>query len=200
MVESKFSQAGFDATYDKKESIKYGVVLGIISLVFGILISNIILLADSFLVSTIISKTLNEGVYIVFSLIFAYQLRKKNGGYWNFSIALKSIFLMLLISTLIAVIGTEIYVNFVNTTIQVESLQHTMNLAIESMEAERKPDELIDARIIGFEKAIEELQNKTIMGMLRGLVIAILLQFIFSLVLAAITRNEKLSQGQPDLK
>ena len=199
MAQQPFTEAGFDATFDKKQSIKYGAILGVISLIFGIAIYHITPYTSSFWMSTIVSKLLNEGVYIIFSLLFAYAMRKNYGGSWNFTVALKSTFLMLFISTLIGVLGTEVYVTYINTDIQRESLEHTMNLAIESMENEKIAAETIDARIIDFEKTISELENKTIGSVLRGLAIAVLLQFIFSLFLAALTRNEKLAPRSNNL-
>jgi hypothetical protein len=176
MVEGKFSEAGFNASYNKKESIKYGIILGIISFLLGII---------------------NTIFYMIVALVFSYTLRKKNGGFWNFSIGLKSIFLMLLVSTVIATVSTMVYVHVINPGLQEEVLRNTINITIEQLETSGAPDDVIDSRVAALEEQMNTLGQITIKNIFRSLMISILMQFVFSLILSAITRNEKLSQGQP---
>ena len=192
MAEGKFSEAGFDATYNKKESIKYGLILGVISLVLGVIILKIIPHIDDLISSIIFSKVVNDVFYALIALYFALKLRKANGGFWNFTIALKSIFVMLLVGVVISYLGNEIYCQLIEPGIQVDNMHHSMNLMIESLESANKEPEIIDSKIVEYEKAILQLENKTFYTVLRGITISILLQFIFSLILAALTRNEKL--------
>lgn len=195
MQDTKFNDAGFDASYNKKESVKYGVILGLISLAIGLIVLFISKSLESFWLLTSVSFGLNTIVYILIALAFAYALRKKNGGYWNFSIALKSTFLMLLISTLIATISTTVYVQVINPALQEEVLRNTINVTIEQLETSGAPDDVIDTRVATLEEQMNTLGQITFKSTFRSLMISILMQFVFSLILAAITRNEKLSQG-----
>jgi ABC-type siderophore export system fused ATPase/permease subunit len=195
MSESKFNEAGFDASYNKKESIKYGVILGVISLLVGILVLVFTKSIESFWLLIGVAYGLNTILYIILALIFTYLLRKRNGGYWNFSIALKSTFLMLLISTLISTISTTMYVHTINPALQEEVLRNTINVTIEHMESSGAPDDVIDSRVATLENQMNSLGEITFKSTFRSVMISILMQFIFSLVLAALTRNEKLSQG-----
>lgn len=195
MTDTKYSEAGFNATFDKKESIKYGVILGIISLFLGVLVLVLTKNIQSFWVLTSLSFGVNTVVYILISLAFAYSLRKKNGGSWNFSIALKSTFLMLLISTIIATLSTMLYVHVINPDLQGDVLRNTINVTIEQLESSGAPDDVIDARVATLEEQMNTLGQLKFKDAFRGLMISVLMQFIFSLLLAALTRNEKL-QGK----
>lgn len=197
MAEEKFAESGFDATYNKKESIKYGLILGLISLVLGIVVLNISKSIQTFWLLTGLSYAINTILYMVIALVFAYTLRKKNGGFWNFSIALKSTFLMLLISTVLATVFTMIYVHTINPGLQEEVLRNTINVTIEQLESSGAPDDVIDSRVATLEEQMNSLGQLTLKDTFRSLMISILMQFIFSLILAAITRNEKLSQAKP---
>ena len=190
--------AGFNAQIDKKNSIKYGVVLGVISFVLGIVVLITTRSIQSFLLLTSFSFGVNTIVYALISLFFSYKLRQRNGGHWNFSIAVKSIFLMLLISTLIATLGTMLYVHKINPGLQEDVLRNTINVTIEYMESSGAPDDVIDSRIANLEEQMQTIGALKMNDAFRGIMISILMQFIFSLVLAAITRNEKLSQGKPN--
>lgn len=191
-LDNKINDKGFDAQIDKAQSIKLGVILGVISFILGLVVLYVTRSIHSFLVLTSLSFGINTILYAIISAVFSFNLRKRNGGYWNFSIALKSIFLMLLISTLIATIGTLVFVNFVNPTLQEEVLRNTINVTIEFMEEQGAPDEAIDSGVAKLEEQMETIGNISFLQALRGLGIAILVQFIFALILSAITRNEKL--------
>lgn len=185
------SQSGFDATFTKAYSIKLGVVLGIISLLVGIAILYITKSLTSFMTLAIVSYGLNTVLYMLIAAAFSFILRKNNGGFWSFSVALKSIFLMLLISTLISTIGTQLYVHFINPNLQHEVLFNTINVTIEYMEQNGAPDDIIDSSVAKLEEQMETVGNITIGQAFNGIIVAVLMQFIFSLVLAAITKREK---------
>lgn len=199
METNKQADAGFDAKIDKKHSIKYGVILGIISFVLGLIVLVVTKNVQSFVLLTSLSFGVNTIFYAIISLIFAFRLRKSNGGNWNFSIALKSIFLMLLISTLIATLGTMLYVHAINPALQEDVLRNTINVTIEYMESSGAPDDIIDSRVANLEEQMQALGNLQLKDAFRGLMISILMQFIFSLILSAVTRNEKLIPRAPSL-
>lgn len=187
------SNAGFDAVIDKKKSIIYGVVLGIISFVLGLIVLFVVKDLDSFWGVMSMSFIVNTGIFIIISALFSFALRKANGGYWSFSIALKSIFMMLAISTIISTIGTQIYVNFVNPTLQEKVVTHTINVTIEYMEKNNVPDEVIDSKIAELEQQVDAIGKITIGQILKGLAITLLFQFVFSLLLSALSKKEKLT-------
>lgn len=188
------TQAGLNAQFDKKQSAKYGVILGLISLVLGIVILFVTKNLTSFLSITAFSYGINTILYVLIAVLFSFILRRRNGGRWTFSVALKSIFLMLLVSTIISNIGTLIYVHYINPTLQQEALYNTINVTIQYMEDSGAPDDIIDANIAKLEEQIDSVGNVTFFQSLSGIGISILTQFIFSLVLAAITKNVRVDK------
>ena len=185
------SNAGFDAVFDKKKSIIYGVVLGLISFILGLIVLFVVKDLNSFWGVMSMSFIVNTGIFVVISALFSFSLRKANGGYWSFSIALKSIFMMLAISTIISTIGTQVYVNFVNPTLQETVVKHTINVTIEYMENNNVPDEVIDSKIAELEKQVDAIGKITLGQIFKGLAITLLFQFVFALLLSALSKKEK---------
>lgn len=191
------SNAGFDAVIDKKKSIIYGVILGVISFVLGLIVLFVVKDLTSFWGVMSMSFIVNTGIFVIISALFSFSLRKANGGYWSFSIALKSIFMMLAISTIISTIGTQVYVNFVNSTLQEQVVTHTINVTIEYMEKNNVPDEVIDSKIAELEKQVDEIGKITLGQIFKGLAITLLFQFVFALLLSALSKKEKPVFAQP---
>ncbi|WP_104382587.1 DUF4199 domain-containing protein [Sphingobacterium sp. HMA12] len=191
------SNAGFDAVIDKKKSIIYGVVLGVISFILGLIVLFVVKDLNSFWGVMSMSFIVNTGIFVVISALFSFSLRKANGGYWSFSIALKSIFMMLAISTIISTIGTQVYVNFVNPTLQEQVVTHTINVTIEYMEKNNVPDEVIDSKIAELEKQVDAIGKITLGQIFKGLAITLLFQFVFALLLSALSKKEKPVFAQP---
>ena len=193
MADKQYTTAGFDATFNKKASIKYGVILGVISFALGLIVLFLTRSIQTFILLTSVSFGINTIVYILISLFFSYKLRGEYGGSWNFSVAVKAIFLMVLISTVIATLGTSVYVHQINPSLQEDVLRNTINITIEYMEVQGAPSDVIDERVATLEDQMNKIGNIQITDVLKGMMIAVLMQFIFSLVLAALTRNEKLA-------
>jgi hypothetical protein len=185
------NHAGFDAVIDKKRSIIYGIVLGIISFILGLAVLFVVKDLESFWAVMSMSFIVNTGVFIVISALFSFALRKAYGGYWSFSIALKSIFMMLAISTILSTIGMQVYVNFINPQLQEKVVTHTINVTIDYMEKNNVPDEVIDSKIAELEKQVESIGKITFGQIFKGLAITLLFQFVFALLLAALSKRER---------
>ncbi|MDF2478400.1 MAG: hypothetical protein K0S24_3883 [Sphingobacterium sp.] len=190
------SNAGFDAVFDKKKSVIYGIILGVISFILGLIVLFVVKDLNSFWGVMSMSFVVNTGIFVIISALFSFSLRKANGGYWSFSIALKSIFMMLAISTIISTIGTQIYVNFVNPSLQEQVVKHTINVTIEYMEKNNVPDEVIDSKIAELEKQVDAIGKITLGQIFKGLAITLLFQFVFALLLSALSKREKLTFNQ----
>lgn len=100
--------------------------------------------------------------------------------------------MMLAISTIISTIGTQAYVNFINPTLQEKVVAHTINVTIEYMEKNNVPDEVIDSKIAELEKQVDAIGKITLGQVLKGLAITLMFQFVFALLLSALTKREKL--------
>ena len=174
----------------KKKAIINGVILGVISIILSIISLYFSKTSTSIVTSTILNIVVNYVVFIAIAVFFVLQLRKANGGYWDFSTALKSIFIMLAITATIGLIGITVF-NVINPDFQREAIENTQNLTIEMMEASNQSDEQIDATLELLDQQKEALGSMSIGQTLKGLAISLLLYFVLALIFAAIFRKEK---------
>ncbi len=180
----------FPAEEVKKEGIKYGIYLGIIALVISIVSMYVLVNSSDFKISSIITGSVSFVLMIALSAYFAVLLRKVAGGFWNFSQALKGIFVMLAISVIISTVGGALF-NLANPEPQQIVFDKTINLTIETMESIGADDDLIDKQVADLEKQRDELREFSIGQNLKGLGIALIMYFVFALILAAILKRER---------
>ena len=174
----------------RKKAVINGVILGVISFVLSIISLYFSKSATSIVTSSVINIIVSYAVFIAIAVFFILQLRKANGGYWDFSTALKNIFIMLAITATIGLIGINIF-NMVYPSLQVEAIENTQNLTIEMMEANNMPDEQIDATLEMLDQQKEALGSLSIGQILKGLAVSLLLYFVLALIFAAIFKKEK---------
>src|SRR5690606_3701720 len=127
---------------------------------------------------------------IALSAYFAVLLRRVAGGFWNFRQALKGIIIMLDITVIISTVGGALF-NWVNPEPQQDVVDKTINLTIETMESIGADDDLIDKQVADLEKQRDELREFSIGQNLKGLGVALIMYFIFALILAAILKRER---------
>ena len=78
-----------NATNDvKKKAIINGVILGFISLVLSIISLYFSKTATSIVTSSVVNIFVSYVVFLAIAVFFILQLRKANGGYWDFTTAL----------------------------------------------------------------------------------------------------------------
>lgn len=174
----------------KKEGIKYGIYLGIIALVISIVSMYVLVNSADFKITSMITGGVSFVLTIALSAYFAVLLRKVAGGFWNFSQALKGIFVMLAISVIISTVGGMLF-NLVNPEPQQVVFDKTINLTIETMEDIGADDDLIDKQVADLEKQRDALRDFSIGQSLKGLGVSLIMYFIFSLILAAILKRER---------
>jgi len=187
----------------KITSIVYGVVLGVISFVLGLCSIYIVrpLAGSSLLQFT--NPFFNFILFVGVTVLLTFCLRKKMGGIWDFSKALKCIYIMLVINHLVASVSTFSYLAYVEPTIQEENFHVMMNARIESMEkstnfaSEEEKQQTIDVSIEQMEKDNESVATMTLGARVKGFVITLLPYFLFALLLAALTKNGQKSIGNP---
>lgn len=182
--------ADFSANAVKKEGIKYGVYLGVISLMISIVSMYVLMNSSNFKISSMVTGALSLVLIVILSGYFATLLRKIAGGFWNFSQALKGIFVMLAIMVIISTVGGGIF-NVVNPEPQQVVFDKTINLTIETMESMGMDDDLIDKQVGDLEKQRDTLRNFSFGQNLKGLAIALIMYFVFALILAAILKRER---------
>lgn len=174
----------------KKKAITKGVILGVISAVLSIISLYFSATATSIYTSSIINFVVNYGVFLAIAVVFVLQLRRAVGGYWSFSTALKNIFILLAVTATIGLLGISAF-NAAFPDLQVEAIENTQNLTIETMEAANTPDEQIDTVLEMLDEQKEALGALSFGQVVKGLFVSLLLYFVLALILAAIFKKEK---------
>ena len=170
-----------------KLAINNGLFIGGISAVLNILIYYIYPQLMGNTIYGIFMMLIALGLYIFFTI----DLRKKIGGFWSFKEALKGIFLMSFIAGLVSTFVNFVFYKFIEPGAfeQISSII-TENLTV-TYEKLGMDQVTIDNTI---EKVLESMKsqfNPSFVDLLKTLGIGVLIQFIMSLIFAAIFKKEQ---------
>ena len=163
-----------------------GVIIGILSTVIGVVTYYVfpsLLGSMSFGIGTLVVSLL---IYVFFTI----DLRKKIGGFWTFKEALKGIFLMSFIAGLIYSLANVVFYKFVEPGAFEKIagfMESGMSQTFENMGMEQeKIDEAVAKQIEG----IKAQYDPTFAQFFKNLGIAVIIQFVMSLIFAAIFKKE----------
>lgn len=174
-------------THANQEAINNGLIVGAVTFVLGILIYYV---SPNLMGSTFFGigmMLLSLGLYIYFTL----DLRKKVGGYWSFRQALNGIFLMAFIAGLVTTLGNFVFYKFIEpgafdkiSAIVSESLYGTY-------EKLGMDEETIDKTIEKVMEGMKSQFNPSVMDLVKNLGVGVIIQFVMSLIFAAIFKKEE---------
>lgn len=163
-----------------------GVIIGILSSVIGVVTYYMF-------PSMLGSMSYGIGILIVSLLIYIFftiDLRKKIGGYWNFREALKGIFLMAFVAGILYSVVNYVFYKFVEPDAFEKIsgyVESGMSQTFENMGMEQdKIDEAVSKQVEG----LKGQYDPTPMQFLKNMGIAVLVQFVMSLIFAAIFKKE----------
>jgi hypothetical protein len=170
-----------------KLAINNGLFIGGISAVLNILIYYIYPQMMGNTLYGIFMMFIAMGLYIFFTI----DLRKKIGGFWSFKEALKGIFLMSFIAGLLSTFVNFVFYKF----IEPGAFEQISGIIIENLSVTYEKlgmdQDTIDKTI---EKVLESMKsqfNPSFVDLLKTLGIGVLIQFIMSLIFAAIFKKEQ---------
>lgn len=163
-----------------------GIIIGILSAVIGVVTYYVfpsLLGSISFGIGMLVVSLL---IYIFFTL----DLRKKIGGFWNFREALQGIFLMAFVAGLLYSVVNYVFYKFIEPDAFEKIsgfVESGMSETFENMGMEQdKIDEAVSKQVEG----LKAQYDPTPMQFLKNLGIAVLVQFVMSLIFAAIFKKE----------
>lgn len=164
-----------------------GLIIGALSFVIGILIYYVspgLMGSTAFGIGMLL---ISLGFYIYFTL----DLRKKIGGFWSFREAMRGIFLMAFIAGLVGALGNFVFYKFIEpgafdkiSGIVSESLYSTY-------EKFGMDEETIEKTIEKVMEGMKSQFNPSFTDLLKTLGTSVLVQFIMSLIFAAIFKKEQ---------
>lgn len=172
---------------ENKNAINYGVIIGVISILMLILVYYLApqLLGEfSFGIATML-------ISLVLYIVFILKMKKEAGEYWPFKTALKAIFIMALVSTLVTTVFNYVFYNFIEpnayekvNVFVTESLENTYSKFGMSQDD-------IDSLIEQTSESMKSQFKPTLVDSFRNVMIACIMQFVLALIFAAIFKKNQ---------
>lgn len=166
---------------------KNGLIVGVIGFVITILTYY---MAPAMLGNTMFGVGMMF-VSLILYIIFTLDLRKKIGGYWSFKDALRGIFLMAFIAGLVSLVANYIFYNFIEPGVYDKISGYVVQGLTETFEKMGMDQEQIDKQIEGMQDSLRAQYSPTIGDLLKSLGLAILVEFVLSLIFAAIFKKDR---------
>lgn len=126
-------------------------------------------------------------IYILFAVLACISDKKINGGYIEFSEALKISFGIFAITSFATTIFSYVLLNFIDTDFRVALDRYSIEAVEKMMTRFGVPQEEIDKAI----KTAQNTDNFSIGNMLLSFAFTCILWFLFSLIIAAIVKKKK---------
>lgn len=175
-----------------EEIIKYGLVLGLVFFIFGIILLYLISGSESFMVSIIAYPIVFQLVIPLAAVIFlCISLRKQIGGFWTFRQALKSIFIMFLVAWILSFGLNLAYTKLVDKNIISNMQSRIKENSSVFMKKQGVGEEQLDSEMAKLDEQFEKQNEFSAKTFFRNITIAIPIIFVMALIFAAIFKKEK---------
>lgn len=166
----------------QKPFLSYGIISAIVTILFLVLLY---MGGVEWFVSPV--AYFGWAIPIVFAVIAALAQKKLNGGYLNFSDALKGIFLVFVLNALGSTLFSYIMFNFVDVPFREALSQKTAEMMEEMMRKFGASDDDIDKAVEDSFKGNPYSAGK----MALGFAFTCIIWFIIALIVAAIVKRRK---------
>jgi hypothetical protein len=171
---------------------KNGVTFGIITGLTSVLITTLIYAIDLELFTSWWIGLLNISLYIIIAVLLLTKTKKELNGIFSFKDAFTTYFISALTGILISVVFNIILFNLIDPAAKETIKELTIKYMTDAMGKFNAPAATIN-------KAIEDLQENdqfSVSGLLKGSLTNIVFSTIFGLVLAAFFKSKPSSQEQ----
>ncbi|OYX84219.1 MAG: DUF4199 domain-containing protein [Flavobacteriales bacterium 32-34-25] len=170
----------------KKNGITFGIITGLTSVLITALIYSI----DLNLFTSSWIGFANLTLYLIIAIVLLSKTKKELSGTFSFKDAFTTYFISALIGIAISVVFNIILFNFVDPAAKVTIKELTIKYMISAMEKFSAPASTINAAI----KDLQENDQFSIVGLLKGSLSNIVFCTIFGLILAAFFKSKPSSQ------
>jgi len=171
----------------KSLAIKYGLIWTAINIVVFLLVYY----AVPQYMGTWKHSTIQFIVGIGLAIYFTLEIRKQIGGFWSFSEALKSIFILFIIPTVLLYFFSIVFGKWIEPSYPQKITELTLNTTTELMERITDDQEAIDQAIGDAEAAMVKQFNPSFMDMVKSIVFSVLIYFVASMIWAAIFKKDR---------
>ncbi|MFM6976823.1 MAG: DUF4199 domain-containing protein [Sphingobacteriaceae bacterium] len=174
-------------TTPNQYAINNGLIIGSLSVMLNILIYYVSPGSMGSTLFGIVMMLVSLGLYIFFTL----DLRKKIGGFWSFREALKGIFLMSFIAGLVVTLVNFIFYKYIEPG-AFDKISGIVAANLEQTYAKMGMDqETIDKTMEKVMEGMKSQFNPGFMDLARNFGVAVLIQFVMSMIFAAIFKKEQ---------
>lgn len=168
-------------------AVKYGLIWSAINIVVFLLVYYGMPQIMGTWKHSIIQFVVGIGLAIYFTL----EIRKQIGGFWSFKEALKNIFILFIIPTVVVYFFSIIFGKWIEPEYPAKITEISLNATTEMMESMTTYQEVIDETIAEMEKGLEKQFNPGIMDILQSIAISALIYFVGALIWAAIFKRDR---------
>lgn len=168
-------------------AIKRGLYIALISIVLTVVMYYV---APQMLTATSFGFAIMAVMLIIY-IFFTIDLRKEIGGFWTFRQALKGIFLMAVVAGLVSAVFNLIFFKFIEPGAYDKLSGFASENLTKTLEAFGTPEDQIDAQVEAGLERIKSQYNPTVSSFFMQLGIAIIIEFVMSLIFAAIFKKER---------
>lgn len=184
-----------DPSFEKKiksTGVSTGLLYGVVSLVLVIFnFYYMTTLVTSFWAVVTGPFVISIILPIVISIFLTIDFRKKIGGFWSFKQATTGLFIMFFVGYLISFTGNLVFSKVIEPNM-VEKMEAAMvNATTAMMEKSNAPQDQIDKALESTHKSFEDQKVQTVGKIVKGVVIAVIICFVFALIFGAIFKKEK---------
>jgi hypothetical protein len=163
-----------------------GLIIGIITSAVGIVVYYVMPSMMGSISFGVGVGLLSLLLYIVFTL----DLRKKVGNYWSFREALKGIFLMAFVAGVVNMLINLIFYKFIEPGAYEKIAGYVGDSMTQNFERFGMDQEKIDQAVAQGLQRLKSQFNPGVMDIFKNLTMQILVQFVMSLIFAAIFKKE----------
>lgn len=168
-------------------AVKYGLIWAVINIVIFLLVYYGVPQIMGTWKHSIVQFVVGIGLAIYFTL----EIRKQIGGFWSFKEALKNIFVLFIIPTIVVYFFSIIFGKWIEPEYPAKITEISLNATTEMMESMTSDQEVIDETIAEMEKGLEQQFNPSFMDIIKSVAISALIYFIGALIWAAIFKRDR---------
>jgi len=174
-------------TSAKSLAVNYGLMWTGINLVIFLLVYY----AGPQLMGTWKYSAIQLVIGLGLAIYFTLEIRKQIGGFWSFSEALKSIFILFIIPTVILFFFSLIFARWIEPTYESKITEMTLNATTELMERITDDQTVIDQAIADAEVAMRKQFHPSFMDIVKSIGFSVIIYFIGAMIWAAIFKKDR---------
>jgi len=173
----------------KPEAAKSGLILGLITLVLGVISAYVLVKATSMWAIFLVPIGIGFIIPVILAVFLSIDLRKKIGGYWNLRQATSGIFIMFLASYIISTGGNFVFTKLIEPTMSSQIQSSVTNATSSMMRGQGVDEAAIEKNEAKMAEQFAQKESGTIKQTIQGHLIAVIIIFVVALLFGAIFKK-----------